>query len=113
MDSTLESKPILEPKVNFLELVLVTKPIILEPKSTIPCSHILLLDTGIEYDDSVIIFQDWSCKVNKFHDRIFHDPINIGDCNYVYRKEVNKGGFCESPHYLDWVATLDSVRPPP
>ena len=56
-DSTLEPKLTLEPKVNFPELELVPEPIILEPKSTIPLSHILLLDIGIDHDDSVIIFQ--------------------------------------------------------
>ena len=113
MDSTLESKQTLEPKVDFPELVLVLEPIILEPKSTIPPSHILLLDIGIDHDDSVMIFQDWSCKEKKFHDRIFHDPIHIGDCNYVNRREVNKGGFREPPHYLDWAVMLDPIRPPP
>ena len=72
---------------------MVLEPITLEPKSTIPPSQILLLDLGIEHDESVMIFQDWSCKENKFHYRIFHDSIHIGDCNYVHRKEVNKGGF--------------------
>ena len=43
LDSTLEPKLTLESKVNFLESVLVPEPIILEPKSTIPPSHILLL----------------------------------------------------------------------
>ena len=90
LDSTLEQKLTLEPKVDFFELVLVPKPIILEPKSTIPPRHILLLDIGINYDDSVMIFQDWSCKGNKFHDRIFHDALHIGECKYVNRKEVNK-----------------------
>ena len=69
-------------------------------------------DIGIDHD-SVMIFQDWSCKGSKFHDRIFHDPIHTGDCKHVNRKEVNKGRFCELPHYLDWVATLDLIRPPP
>ena len=64
----LEPKLTLEPKVDFFELVLVPEPIILEPKSTIPPSHIL--DIGIDHDDSVMIFQDRSCKANKFHDRI-------------------------------------------
>ena len=63
----------------------------------------LLLDIYIDHDNSVMIFLGWSCKESKFHDRIFHDPIHIGDCNYVHRKEVNKGGFRE-PHYFDWVA---------
>ena len=76
-------------------------------------THILLLDIGIDHDDSVMIFQDWSCKGNKFRDGIFHDPIHIGDYKYVNKKEVNKGGFCEPPHYLDWITTLDPIRPPP
>ena len=101
MDLTFEPKSTLEPKVNFPGLVLVLEPIALEPKSTIPSSHILLLDIGIDYDDYVMIFQDWSCKGNNFHDRIFHDPIYIGDCNYIHSKEVYKGGIHEPPYYLD------------
>ena len=54
LNSTLEPKLTLEPKVNFY----VPEPIILEPKSTISHSHILLLDIGIDRDDSVMIFQD-------------------------------------------------------
>ena len=49
LDSTLEPKLTLEPKVDFPELLLVPEPIILEPKSTIPPSHILLLDIGIDH----------------------------------------------------------------
>ena len=60
-----------------------------------------------------MIFQDWSCKGNNFHDRILHDPIKIGNCKYVNKKEVNKGGLCEPPHYFDWVANLGPIRPPP
>ena len=65
LDSTLEPKLTLEPKVNFSELVLAPEPIILEPRSTIPPSHILWLDIGIDHDDSAMILQDWSCKGNK------------------------------------------------
>jgi len=97
---TLEPKHSLECKGNFPELVLVPEPTILEPKSTIPPSHILSLDIGIDYDDSVMIFQDWSCKGSKFNDKIFHDPIHIGDCKYVNKKEVNKGGLREPPHLI-------------
>ena len=100
----------LEPKVYFIELVMVPEPITLESKSIIPPSHILLLDIGIDHNDSVMIFQDWSCKGNKFHDRIFHDPIHIGDSKYINRKEINKCEFCEPPHYLDWIATLDPIN---
>ena len=99
--------------IDFLELVMVPKLITLEPKSTIPPSYILLLDISVDHDDSVMIFQDWSCKGSKFHDRIIHDPIHIGVCKYVNRKEINKGGFREPPHYLDRVATLGLIRPPP
>ena len=52
LNSILEAKLTLEPKVDFSELVLVLEPIILEPKSTIPPSHILLLDIDIDHDDS-------------------------------------------------------------
>ena len=112
MDSTLESKLTLEPKINFSELVLVLEPIIFEPKLTIPPSHILLLDIDIDYDDFVMIFQDWSCKKNNFHDKIFLDPIHIGDCKYINIQKVDKGWIREPPHYLDWVATLGPIRPP-
>ena len=112
LNSTLEPKLTLEPKVFFrvsngsrtfhswIQINHSTK------------SH-LLLDIGIDHNDSVMIFQDWSCKENKFHDRILHDLIHIGDCNYVHRKKVNKSGFHEPSHYLDWVATLGPIRPPP
>ena len=109
LDSTLEPKPTLEPKVDFPELVMVSEPITLEFKSIIPPSHILLLDIGIDLKDSVMIFQDWSCKENKFFNRIFHVPIHIRECNYVHRKEVNKRGFHELLHYLYWVATLGLI----
>ena len=79
------------PKLIFFELVLVPEPITLESKLTIPPSHILLLDIVIYHNNFVMIFQDWSCKGNEFHNRVFHDPIHIRDCNYVHKKEVNKG----------------------
>ena len=91
---------------------MVFEPITLESKSIITPSHILLLDIGIDHNDSVMVFQDWSCKENNLH-RILHDPIHIWDCKYVNRKEINKGGFRETPHYLDLVATLGPIRPPP
>ena len=102
LDSTLEPKLTLESKVDFLELVLVLELFISKPKSSIPQNHILLLDQDIGHNDSVMIFQDWSCKGNNFQYRILHDPINIRDCKYVNRKEVNKDRFCKPPHYLDW-----------
>ena len=101
LDSTLEPKLTLKPKVDFSELVLIPESIILKPKSTILLNHILFLDIGIDHDDSVMIFQDWSCKGSKFYDRIFHGSIHIRDCKYVNRKEVNKDGFREPPYYLN------------
>ena len=89
LDLTLESKSALEPKVNFLKLVLVPEPITLEPKSAIPPSHILLLDIGIDHDDFVMIFQDRSCKGSKSHDWIFHDLIHIGDLIiYIEKRSI-------------------------
>ena len=58
LDLTLETKLTLKFKVDFFKLVLVSEPIILEPKSTILSSHILLLNICIDHDDSVMIFQD-------------------------------------------------------
>ena len=92
---------------------MVPESITLELKSTILLSHILLLDIGINRNDSIMIFQDLSCKENNFHDRILYDLIHIGDCKYVNRKEVNKDGFREPSHYLDWAATLGPIRSPP
>jgi len=113
LEPTIEPKPTLEPKLDFSELVLIHDPFILEPKSTIPPSHILLLDQGIDHNDSKIIFQDWSYNRDYVHDRIVYDPIQSRGGNTVNRKEVIKGGFHEPPPYLDWAATLDPIRPPP
>ena len=104
LDTLLEPSSTPEPLLDlsfFPESVFVPEPIILESKSTILPSHILLLDIGIDHDDTVMIFQDWSCKGSKFHERIFHDLIHTGDCKYVNRKEVNKGSSREILYYLD------------
>jgi len=58
LDLTLEPKLTREPKVDFPELVMVLEPITLESKSIILPSPILLLDIGIDQNDSVMIFQD-------------------------------------------------------
>ena len=81
LDSTLEPKLILELKVEFFELVLVPEPIILEPKLTIPPSHILLLDIGIDHDDSVMIFQDWHVKGVSFKIGYFMILFILGTVN--------------------------------
>ena len=76
LEQTIEPKPTLEPKLVFSELVLVPKPFILEPKSTIPLSHILLLDQGIDHNISKMIFQDWLYNRDDFNVRVLHDPIH-------------------------------------
>ena len=83
MNQTLEPNRTLERKLDFAqfyESALVPVPFIPEPKSTTTLNHIPLLDQGINSYDSMMIFQEWSCKENNFHERILHDPIHIGDC---------------------------------
>ena len=84
------------PKIIFFELVMVPEPITLEPKSTIPPSHILLLDIGIDHNNSEMILEDWSYKEDNFHDRIMHNLIQFGDNKNVNRKEIIKDGFCDA-----------------
>jgi len=56
-----------------------------------------------------MIFQNWSYNRDKFHVRILHDPNQIGDNNIVNRKEIIKGRFLKTPHYLDWAAMFDPI----
>ena len=58
LNSTIEPIPTLELTLSFPELVMVPEPITLELKLATPPSHILLLDIGIDHDDSIMIFQD-------------------------------------------------------
>jgi len=114
LEPTFEAKLTFQPKLDLThipESVLVSELFILEPKSTIPPSHILLLDQGVNYYDSKMIFKDWSYNWNDFNVRILHDPIQFGDNKNVNRKEIIKSGFLETPHYLDWAVTLDPIRP--
>ena len=67
------------------------------------------MDQGVDNYDYEIIFQTWSYNVDSFYVRIFHDPIHIGGCNTVHKKEVNKSGFLDDPRYIDWVVTLDPI----
>ena len=60
-----------------------------------------------------MIFQYWSYKGDNFYVKIFHDPIPLGDCKNINKKEVIKSEFRESPHYLDWGATFGPIQPPP
>ena len=99
LDLTLESNLTVESKLDLshiLESVLIPVPLILEPSS----NHIPLLDQGIDYNDSRMIFQDWSYNRENFNIRILHDPIQSRGGKNVNRKEVIKGEFFETPHYL-------------
>ena len=53
----------IECEIKFFDLgtTLEPKPT-LESKSSIPQNHILLLDQGIDQNDSLMIFIDWSVK---------------------------------------------------
>ena len=98
------SESALELKLNLshiLESILVPEPFILEPNSTISSSHILLLDLGIEQNDSETIFQDCSYNQDDYNVRVSHDPIQSWDDKTVNKKEVIKGGFFENSRYLD------------
>ena len=108
----LEPKLTLEPKLNLshiFESVLILKSFIFETKSTISSNHILLLDYGIDQNDSEMIFKDWSNNRDDFNVRILHDPIQFGDNKNVNRKDVIKDGFLETPHYLDWAVMLGPI----
>ena len=113
LDQTYKPTPTLESKLDLSfipESESVPIPFIVEPKSSIPQNHIL--DQGLDQYDSVNISQDWSYNWKKFHARILHDLNHIGHYKNVNKKEVMKGAFRELPYYLDWVATLDPIRPP-
>jgi len=104
LKQTLELKSTLEPKLDLSHIpepILVPEHFTLEPKSTIQPSHILLLDQGIDHNDSKMVFQDWSYKEDNFHIRILHDPNQLGNDKTVNKKEVIRSEFCELPHYLD------------
>jgi len=109
LEPTIEPKLTLESKLDFLKLVLIPEPIILEPKSITSSIRILLLNQGVDYYDSEIIFQDWSYNRDSFIVRVLHDPIHLRDCKNVNKKEVIKGGFLYNPQDLDWVATLGPI----
>ena len=87
------------------------QPLILEPKSTIPPSYILLLDQRIDHIDSEMIFQDWSHNRDAFNIRVLHDPIHLGICNTVNKNEVVKGGFLDNPRNLDWAEMIGPILP--
>ena len=113
LEPTFEPNLTLEPKFNFFELVLVPNPIILEPKSITSSNQILLLDQGVDNDDPEMVFQDWLYNQDSFNIRVVHDSIHLGENNNIHRKEVLKDRFLDDLQYLDWVAMLGPIRPPP
>ena len=62
---------------------------------------------------TVMISQDWSYNRDKFHARILHDPIHIGEYKNINRKEVMKSEFHENSQYLDWAEMVGPMGPPP
>ena len=76
----------------FFEPVLIPNPIILEHKSIISLSQILLLDQGVDNDDLEMVFQDWSYNQDSFNVRVVHDPVHLGDNNNIDKKKAIKGG---------------------
>ena len=79
LDSTREPKSTLEPKVDIPELVLVPELFISKTKSSISQNHILLLDQGIDQNDSVMIFKIDHVKVIIFM---------IGSCMILFILEI-------------------------
>ena len=71
-------------------------------------NHTSLLDKNIEVNDLVIIFENWKLDGDNFFNKTIHSIILL----LGHIREVI-GGFFQDPRYLDWVATLDPVRPPP
>ena len=98
LNQILGPNPTLEPKFDlsqFCESALVHIPFILEPKLTTILNHFPY--QGIDSYDSLMIFENWSYNRDKFHVKILHDPIHIGEYNNVNKKEVIKGGFLDNP----------------
>ena len=58
-------------------VILVPEPIILEPKSITSSSHILLLDQGVDYHDSEMIFQIWSYNRDDFPEQTNDQSLEI------------------------------------
>jgi len=42
-----------------------------------------------------------------------YDPIHLGGCNTVNKKEVVKGWFLDNQCDLDWAEMIGPIRPPP
>ena len=90
------------------ESVSVFTPVPFTSKSIIFQNHTLLLDKNVDKNDSVIIFENRKLDLDKFLDKTIQSIILL----LGHVREVI-GGFLPEPRYLDWVATLGSVRPPP
>ena len=107
MDPLPEPSPTLEPLLDlsfFPKSVFV--PALTMSKSIIPSFHTPFWDKAIDKIDS-----ENNCEIWKF------DGVELkNDHIYIlvgYTRE-NFGGFLrEIPYYLDWVATLGPIKPPP
>jgi len=90
------------------ESVSVFVPDPLESKSIIFQNHTSLLDKNVDKNDSVIIFENLKLDGDNFFNKTIQSIIHFwGHIRGVI------GGFLQDPQYLDWVATLGPIRPPP
>ena len=107
LDPLPEPRPTPEPLLDlsyFPKSVFVL--VLLTSKSIIPSFHIPFWDKAVDTIDSENNYEIW-----KF------DGVELlkNDNTYIlvgYTRKIS-GGFLRIPHYLDWVATLGPIRPPP
>jgi len=90
------------------ESISVFIPVPFESKSIISQNHTSLLDKTVDETDSIIIFENWPLDGDNLLNKTIQSIILL--LGHV-RKVI--GGFLNDPRYLDWVATLGPIRPPP
>ena len=90
------------------ESVSIFVPVLFVSKSIICQNHTSLLDKNVEEHDSVIIFENWKLDGDNFLNKTIQSIILL-----LGRIREITGGFLQDPRYLDWVATLGPIRPPP
>ena len=90
------------------ESVSVFAPVPFESKLIISQNHTALLDKSVEQNNSRIIFENWKLGGDNFLNKTIHFIIIF--MGYIWKVP---GGFLRIPYYLDWVATLGPIRPPP
>ena len=107
LDPLPEPSPTPEPLLDlsfFPESVFV--PVSMTSKSIIPSFHTPFWDKEVDTIDSEIHYEIWT-----------FDGVKILKNNFTYIlvgyvREIS-GGFHQILYYLDWVATLGPIRPPP